>query len=428
MTTDARYAWSADGPLPILENHSRAKHEILRGYLAAYVQTLLSNPNRDQFKLTLVDGFCGGGLYQAADGNGVEMPGSPLIMLDAMREADVLANMGRKKAIRFDVDYFFIDDDPDATSLLSKVLKVRGYEPRLGKDIFVWTADFNSKADQLIAHVKSRMPQNGRAIFLLDQYGYTEVPTDVIHRIMKQIPSAEVILTFNVASMLTYITDKRGQAEALLARAGTPESLKGRSITDIKKNERDWRLFIQACMYPDLVRNCGAPFYTLFFIRSEQGHGDYWLLHFSKHARARDVMTRIHWEQSNFFIHYGGAGLDMFEALGYAPSQDSSLSDPNQGRLGFQFGEREREDSIKALMEQIPHLIYSAPGDGLIFESMFATHCNMSPAHAELHKEAIARLRIEKELEVVRDNKVTGSKIQDGDLIRRPDQSAMRLR
>ena len=417
--TLSHYEWSADGPLPILENHSRAKHEILRGYLAAYVQTLLSNPNRDQFNLTLVDGFCGGGLYQLA-GTGEEKPGSPLIMLNALREAEALVNTGRKKPIRFDVDYFFIDAHPDATALLSKVLKVQGYERRIGKDIHVWNADFNSKADVLIEHVKRRMPRNGRAIFLLDQYGYTEVPTDVIHRIMKQVPSAEVILTFNVASLLTYISDKKGQAEALLARAGTPESLKGRSIADIKLNERDWRLFIQACMYPDLVRNCGAQFYTLFFIRSEEGHGDYWLVHFSQHARARDVMTRIHWEKSNFFIHYGGAGLDMFEGLGYAPSLDGSLSD--QARLGFEFGEREREDSIRALMEQIPRLIYSAPGEGLVFEAMFATNCNMSPAHAELHKEAIARLRTEKDLEVVRGKRITGAKIQDGDLIRRPAQ------
>lgn len=420
--TNSHYEWSVDGPLPILENHSRAKHEILRGYLGAYVQTLLSNPNRDQFNLTLVDGFCGGGLYRLDTGE--ERPGSPLIMLEALHEAEALANTGRKKPIKFDVDYFFIDAHPEATRLLNKVLKARGYEPRLGKDVHVWNSEFGDKSELLIEHVKRRMPRSGRAIFLLDQYGYAEVPTTTIHRIMKQMPSAEVILTFNVASLLTYITDKKGQAEALLNRVGVPESLRGRTIADIKTNERDWRLFIQACLYPDLVRNCGAQYYTLFFIRSEEGHGDYWLVHFSQHARARDVMTRIHWEKSNFFIHYGGAGLDMFEGLGYAPSLDGSLS--NQARLGFEFGEREREDSVRALMEQIPRLVYSAPGEGLVFESMFATHCNMSPAHAELHKEAVSRLRDEQELEVVRDSRVTSSKIQDGDLIRRPKQSNMR--
>lgn len=43
---------------------------------------------------------------------------------------------------------------------------------------------------------------------------------------------------------------------------------------------------------------------------------------FSQKARARDVMTRIHWENNNHFIHYGGAGLEMFEVLGYVPEKD----------------------------------------------------------------------------------------------------------
>ena len=264
------------------------------------------------------------------------------------------------------------------------------------------------------------MPRNGRAIFLLDQYGYSEVPTETIRRILSQVPSAEVILTFNVDSLLTYISDKEGQANKLLSQAGAPDALRGRTIADIKRNERDWRYFIQACLYPELVQSCGAEFFTLFFIRSEQGHGDYWFIHFSQHARARDVMTQIHWKMSNHFIHYGGAGLQMLDGLGYVPSLDPRNS--GQPGLGFEFGEREREDSIQALMEQLPHLIYSAPGEGLIVGAMFEKHCNFSPAPAELHKKALARLRSEKEIEVIRGKRVTRAKIEDGDLIRRPSQ------
>lgn len=421
----SHYEWSLDGPLPILKNHSRAKHEILRSYLSAFVQTLLSNPNRDEFNLTLVDGFCGGGLYQLA-GTGQEMARSPLIMLEAIAEAEAAINSTRKtKPIRFDVDYFFIDQHPVAVPLLTRILQARGYGPRLGQSIHLWRADFNDKAESLTDHVKRRMPRNGRAIFLLDQYGYSEVPAHTIRRILQQVPSAEVILTFNVDSLLTYISDKEGQANKLLSQAGVPDALRGRTIADIKNNERDWRLFIQSCLYPDLVRNCGAEFFTLFFIRSEQGHGDYWFIHFSQHARARDVMTRIHWEHSNHFIHYGGAGLQMFDGLGYVPSLDPRNS--NQQALGFEFGEQEREDSVKALMEQLPVLIYSAPGEGLIVGAMFEKHCNFSPAPAELHREALARLRQERDIEVIRGGRITQAKLQDGDLVRRPTQLRFKL-
>ena len=265
----------------------------------------------------------------------------------------------------------------------------------------------------------------GRAIFLLDQYGYSEVPTDMIHKIMRTIPGSEVILTFNVSSLLTYISDKNDRAQKLLTGAGVPEALRGRKIEDIKMHEADWRLFIQSCLYPELVDKCGAEFYTLFFIRSEQGHGDYWFIHLSRHARARDVMTKIHWDKGNFFIHYGGAGLNMFEGLGYSPSLDTWNS--NQGQLGFGFGDTERRLSVDTLMEQIPSLVYSAPDECVVFNEMFATHCNMSPAHAELHKEAVSKLRDLGEVEVVSAStgKVTSARIQGGDVIRAPAQRVL---
>lgn len=62
------YDW-ADGPA-LIQQHSIAKHTILQTYLAAYFQTLAGNPRREEFGLTLVDGFAGGGLYVHADSNG----------------------------------------------------------------------------------------------------------------------------------------------------------------------------------------------------------------------------------------------------------------------------------------------------------------------------------------------------------------------
>ena len=54
-----QYNWK-DGP-DFIQQHSVAKHRILQAYLAAYFQTLVSSPNREILKLTLVDGFAGGG-------------------------------------------------------------------------------------------------------------------------------------------------------------------------------------------------------------------------------------------------------------------------------------------------------------------------------------------------------------------------------
>jgi len=59
------YDWK-DGPAPI-QQHSVAKHRILQSYLRAYFQTLVSSPSQDVLRLTLVDGFSGGGLYYHTD-------------------------------------------------------------------------------------------------------------------------------------------------------------------------------------------------------------------------------------------------------------------------------------------------------------------------------------------------------------------------
>ena len=79
----------------------------------------------------------------------------------------------------------------------------------------------------------------------------------------------------------------------------------------------------------------GARHFTPFFIRNRGGHGDYWLIHMSQHHRARDVMTEVHWANNNYFIHYGGAGLDMFQMVGYDPVHDASYL--QQSPLGFEF-------------------------------------------------------------------------------------------
>ncbi|HDS1221278.1 hypothetical protein ABE583_05890 [Stenotrophomonas sp. TWI143] len=62
----------------------------------------------------------------------------------------------------------------------------------------------------------------------------------------------------------------------------------------------------------------------------------------------------MHWKHNNYFIHYGGAGIDMFGAgmLDYDPTFDASRS--GQGALASEFDDVAKNSSINALLEQIP--------------------------------------------------------------------------
>lgn len=56
------YEWGTPGKeYPFIRQHSIAKHEILKAYLIEYFKTLTFNPGREIIKLTLIDGFAGGG-------------------------------------------------------------------------------------------------------------------------------------------------------------------------------------------------------------------------------------------------------------------------------------------------------------------------------------------------------------------------------
>ena len=76
-----QFRWHPDEPPPQIEAHSKAKLAVLRGYLRAYFDRLNVNPVRESFKLDLVDGFAGGGVFQ--DGDSV-LPGTPLIMIELL--------------------------------------------------------------------------------------------------------------------------------------------------------------------------------------------------------------------------------------------------------------------------------------------------------------------------------------------------------
>lgn len=389
----APYKWRSGKPATI-KQHSIAKHEVLRAYLLEYFQTLVT-PHQDELRLTLVDGFAGGGIY-AHENTGKLVLGSPFVFLEAARDAEALINQGRQKPLRIDADYIFVDEDPDAMSVLETTLRAQGYGDRIGGDVRLLRGRFEAVAETIRASIRKKNPRSGRALFFLDQYGYKEIPARLIQSIFREMPAAEVIFTFNIDAFINFASDTLFTRESL-EKIGVPDALRGRSIEDIKRSEKSFRLYIQASLYKDLVEACGARFYTLFFIRTE-GHGVYWLVHLSQHPRARDVMTKVHWAKNNHFIHYGGAGIDMFRVLGYSAERDIALS--GQTSFGFCFDDPAAAASVSMLMEQLPQIIHSRP-EGISFGELFTATCNMSPADSTKYKEAVVKLAQHKEIEIV---------------------------
>ena len=199
------YDWT-DGPAT-LEAHILTKHDVLVGYLIRYLeQRTLNARGRDRFRITLVDGFCRGGLYTVA-GSQEEALGSPLRMLGAVEEASVRINQHRTKPLDLDVQYVFIDKDARAIEHLTKVLQDRSYGAKIGRSIHLMREDFTVAAPAVIGLVQRHTPQAQCALVFLDQYGYTDVPAPLIRQIFAQLRNSEIVLTFHVQAFAKYTND-----------------------------------------------------------------------------------------------------------------------------------------------------------------------------------------------------------------------------
>lgn len=389
------YDWIWGDPPPLLKRHSEVKHALLRNYLIDYFLTLVSMPQQDKIQLTIVDGFCGGGLYQNESGQ--EVPGSPLVILEAIREAEVLVNVRqeRRKPIKIDVELICIDDCSYALDYLGHVLDERGYGGGVAKGLIkLVKGKFADHCGAAIQRAHSRSPRSGRALFVLDQYGYSAVPMSCLRDIFAKLKHAEVILTFYIDSLISYLNEKN-LADFELS-TGMCSSVCAADLDEIKQSPR-WRVQLQSSLYQSLTSQCSAQFYTPFFIRPERGHGDFWLLHLSQHWKARDVMATTHWQHHNHFAHYGKAGFHMF-STGYI----GKIDDENRLQMGFDFSEVAATVSKETMMAQIPAMLFEG-ADGMTFEQFFLGLINTTPATRNMVEATLLELHQSGEIIVMDD-------------------------
>lgn len=373
--------WKLGSDPPLIRPHSQAKHRVLRAYLERYVSVLTARIQQDSFRLTLIDGFAGGGRYLDSRTK-EERPGSPLIMLEAMEQAAENAQKIRTKPFNLDVQYIFIEKDREALDYLQHVLAESKFAPLIGDRVQLIHGEFTAQVPEIAKFVKKR-GRAGRAIFALDQFGYSAVPLPTIRDILATLDNAEVILTFATDSLIDYLSETE-TTQRILEKVGI--SLPATKIGTAKE-DREWRRTIQFALHREIPEKTEAKFYTPFFIRSTDAHRDFWLIHLSGHFRARDVMVGLHWQESTSFAHYGRSGLRM---LGYDQEHDANWT---QQRMlpGFFFDDTALASSQDELLEQLPERIFPY-GDGIQFTELFSNLTNDCPVTAEIMKGVLSDL------------------------------------
>jgi three-Cys-motif partner protein len=205
------YDWKIGEALPKIGAHSFAKHRILRRYIERYIEIVTATSFQEQLSITFVDGYSGGGRY--ASGRET-VPGSPLIFLEAVAAAEAKLNASRPKGFHINASFIFVDQNPMHTEFLRAEIQSSPFSSELDRSIHIWTADFNERVDDIVQAVRNRSPRAGRAVFLLDQYGWSQVAFRSIRTILEQLKKAEIFLTFSVDALIDYLSERSFEMKA----------------------------------------------------------------------------------------------------------------------------------------------------------------------------------------------------------------------
>ena len=160
-----------------MEPHSRAKHEILRRYMQAWVAIL----GKSAFpELVYIDGFAGPGRYSKGE------DGSPIIALKAALE--------QREPIRPKMSFLFVELQNDRASMLESILDDTAIPPQFS----VAVEGGKTFEDAVTRYLDTRTSGGNRippTFAFIDPFGWSGVPFQLVRRILSY-PSCEILVTF----------------------------------------------------------------------------------------------------------------------------------------------------------------------------------------------------------------------------------------
>jgi three-Cys-motif partner protein len=372
-----KYTWGID-QCPPLDDHSEAKHTILSEYIKKYLHIVCQQWRMQQYNITLVDGFAGGGIYQD------DKPGSPLVMINAVRQADYEINKERSRRIEIKPNYFFVEKIKGNYLSLENIINKNNLT---GKDIRLINGDFNLCLQDIILHIKKRNPKGGGgSIFFLDQTGYSAVNIATLNLIRKELPKAEIIINISISWLIDFIDDS-GRFKKTISNMGIVDFVNFDEITNLKENIGENRYIIESRLSVALQKAANFPYFRPFFIEPHNNHRGYWLLHLAPHYRAHNAMSEVIWEQGNYMRHYGGDGTRLL---------DLSYRGGIHDIFGELFNEKAKEHHVNGLIRDLPDIIWKC-GETKVSDLIEST-CNNTAASQDMYTKSILKLRNEGEV------------------------------
>jgi three-Cys-motif partner protein len=175
--------WKRDG-------HTEAKHQILVGYLDAWIPILA----RQDDHLIFIDAFAGPGRY--ADGE----KGSPLLMIDAY------LRRGDRQALGVTAHFFFIEGDSDRAAALRDELSKR--EQPNDAEWRVIEGDYATEFPALLDEIDRRWPNRRPPVFaFIDPFGAEQNKLDLASRLLG-LPRCELLMFVPIGHFARFVGER----------------------------------------------------------------------------------------------------------------------------------------------------------------------------------------------------------------------------
>lgn len=393
----SRYNWHEGVDL---DDHTKRKLKVLKKYFRAYLLERCKNPIARGFRLAVIDGFSGGGYYK----NG--SPGSPIIfartLLDTVREINDHRTSVGMPTVTVCCLMMLNDEDQDVIKLLQENIApiiVESQEEAFNVKLEIRFSHekFENHVDHFIDVIKKNRYKN--VIYNLDQYGYSAVDHSTIAKLIQSSGSVEIFLTYLIEPLISYLSKNDTKLfNSQLRHLGlTTDSF---DIHNGQINKEEWMGIIESTIFYHF-RTC-APYMSPFSIHNPDGWR-YWLMHFSKVPRARQVYNNVLHDNSSSQAHFGLAGLNM---LSYNPGDKRALK--------YLFDEEAREESREQLKEDVARTVRDG-GNMIGVDDFYSEIYNETPAHSDDIHTAIME---NPDLEIITPSgsprrKVSGISLQD---------------
>ncbi len=256
-----------------LEPHTRAKHEILRRYLQAWVPIL----SLGRFpKVLYVDSFAGPGIYSGGE------PGSPIIALRAARDQRV--------PITAQIRFLFIEKIADRAEMLEKQIAAEAPTFPANLRIRVMNDTFEAAFGRVLESYKAQGQRLPPTFAFIDPFGW-DVPFTMVAEIMRY-SSCEVLVTFMYEEINRFIghPDQEKNFDRFF---GCKDWREGINLVGPEKRNR----FFHDLYMRQLHMAAEVKYVRSFKMRNERDVTDYYLFYGTNNLlgleKMKDAMWRI---------------------------------------------------------------------------------------------------------------------------------------